>query len=103
MKLLIWIFLVTSVPCFAGSIWPEQMPIECGVQLLHDATIRDGSYKSEPDEILAALKADWYAHPDKAAAIFDECDDLGFFYVYVDKRSCQVTKSDFGVSHGICD
>jgi hypothetical protein len=105
MRSYIAIFILTllSVSAHAADKWPTEMPDACSEMISQIEEVRDGSVSSSHQDIMDGLKYDWKTYPEHFKAVYSDCGSSDFFYIEIDKATCEVIDVGSGDSDGECE
>jgi hypothetical protein len=99
MKALVLILCFAAFSVSAKEL-TKTMPKACKVKLL--STVED-SVAANAAWIVDQLRDDWKLNPSKTTASYGECGSSDFYYIEVDKLTCEIIAYDVGDSDGECE
>ena len=83
-----------------ASELPKTMPKACKVKLL---SIVEDSLAAKASEIVNDLELDWKKNSKKKLATYSECGSSDFYYLEIDKATCEIVAYEVGDSDGECE
>ncbi len=92
-----------SFTTYAAEKWPAEMSETCVTKISQLEEVRDGSVSSSQQDIMDGLKYDWKMYPDHFKAFYNDCGPSDFFYIEVDKATCEIIDVGSGDSDGECE